>query len=245
MDKALWQDLCLSRKIGGVLVAKSVKEIVDALNRAFPDGPPDESLIRSQGFDFLTHHWVDRWPAGLMLPKLLQGIGRKRLTRADVFSRARDVVSDDSLVELYVAVCAWGTGTKAQRVARCVKPLYEKGAIASLSRSFEALQAQHPVEVYRRLNSWDGDRVKHFGPAFFTKWMYFSAYDRMDKLEGPAPLILDKRVALAMGWSPSGWRSADYARYLDLVAELRETWCPFQSAHVIEYSLFSLGGDLS
>ncbi|PJI53577.1 hypothetical protein CTI14_26590, partial [Methylobacterium radiotolerans] len=103
-------------------------------------------------------------------------------------------------VNLYVAICAWGTGTKAQRVARAVKPLHEKGAISALGRSLDAARTLHPTEAYRRLNTIGEDKVKHLGAAFFTKWLYFSAYDTTSRHEGPAPLILDSRVAKALDW---------------------------------------------
>jgi len=46
--------------------------------------------------------------------------------------------SIESVLNLYVSVCAWGTGTKAQRVARVVQPILEDGALDALQRSFEA-----------------------------------------------------------------------------------------------------------
>lgn len=160
------------------------------------------------------------------------------------FRYGRGGVTVDSMLNLYVAVCAWGTGTKAQRVARVVKPLHEDGALAALQRSFHAARSLDPVEAYRRLNLTDQDRLKGFGPAFFTKWLYFAAYDEPERRERGAPLILDARVANALGWPPvSGrWPSSAYAEYLDTAAEINARWCPSSSRHVVEYALFKIGG---
>lgn len=219
---------------------ESIREIVGSLERLFPQGPPTDDVVRSQAFDFLTRHWIDRWPESLALPEALQAVERKRVSRSDLFIQAQHVTSEESILNLYVEVCGWGTGTKAQRVARCVRPLREEGAVAALARSFEAAQSQNPVEAYRRLNTWGEDRVKYFGPAFFTKWLYFSSYagqSRQDHL----PLILDARVSTAIGWKTARWRSGDYGRYLDIVAQIIDTWCGPTEPHVIEYALFKLG----
>jgi hypothetical protein len=84
-------------------------------------------------------------------------------------------------------MCSWGTGSKAQRVARCAKPLHEQNAADTLLRSHIASQELGPVEAYRRLSTYGEDKIKHFGPAFFTKWIYFSAYDNIEHKGDLAP----------------------------------------------------------
>ncbi|GKV72017.1 hypothetical protein NCCP2145_13980 [Pseudarthrobacter sp. NCCP-2145] len=83
-----------------------------------------------------------------------------------------------------------------------------------------------------------------FGPAFFTKWLYFAAYDDPERRQGSAPLILDARVANALGWPPTSgrWPSSAYAEYLRTAAKINALWCPSSSQHVIEYALFKIGG---
>ncbi|NUP74746.1 MAG: hypothetical protein HOQ07_08885 [Sinomonas sp.] len=230
-------------------MARSVRDIAAALEQHFPDGPPADATVRNQGFDYLPQHWTSRWPNSLPVPEVLLDGDRKHLSRQDVFSiSAATTDTDEDLVNLYVAICAWGTGTKAQRVARAVRPLHETGAVAALARSRDAAMSGHPTEAYRRLNTTGEDRIKHFGPAFFTKWMYFSAYDTNSDRESPAPLILDSRVAKALDWGSQGWDSKDYGRYLELATSIQATWCPREpsrdsaTTHVIEYALFKLGG---
>lgn len=145
---------------------KTVEEIRQGLNARFPEGPPTDRLVRSQGFDYLTRHWLDRWPQSLPIPDVLGGPERRHISRSELFTMAKEVSSIESVLDLYVAVCAWGTGTKPQRVARVVKPLHEEGALYALQRSFHKARSLDPVEAYRHLNLTDEDRVKGFGPAF-------------------------------------------------------------------------------
>lgn len=231
---------------------RSVEEICSALEAKFPEGAPSEHVVRSQGFDYLTHHWTDRWPRPLPIPAALKGSGRRHVTRSALFDLAAEVssvgaeqLSTERVLNLYVSVCAWGTGTKAQRVARVVKPLHEGGALDALRNSFHAARTLDPVEAYRRLNSPDKDRIKGFGPAFFTKWLYFAAYDDPERHERHPPLILDARVAKALGWPPvtKRWPSASYAEYLEAASQINVAWSPFSSRHVVEYALFKLGGN--
>ncbi|BCT74168.1 hypothetical protein SCMU_00100 [Sinomonas cyclohexanicum] len=230
-------------------MARSVHEITAALAQHFPEGPPADATVQNQGFDYLPSHWTSRWPDSLPVPEVLLGGDRRHVSRRDVFAvSAAAIGSDEDLVNLYVAICAWGTGTKAQRVARAVKPLHEKGAVDALARSLDAARSLHPVEAYRRLNTTGEDRIKHFGAAFFTKWLYFSSYNTRSDQQGPAPLILDSRVAKALGWGTHGWNSKDYGRYLELATDIQDAWCPRDlsrrsaPSHVVEYALFKLGG---
>lgn len=225
-------------------MGKSVGEVVDDLNRQFPHGAPSSATVLEQGSEYIPRHWRSRWPEKLELPPVLRDGDRKWLTRGEVFSIASTDVSGVDVVNLYVAMCAWGTGTKAQRVARAVRPLHEDGAVAALARSLDAARTCHPVEAYRRLDKAGEDKIKHLGPGFFTKWMYFSAYDLGTSRTWPAPLILDSRVARALGWEESGWTSTDYGRYLDEAAKIQAAWGPTESFHVVEYGLFRLGGSL-
>lgn len=227
-------------------LTRTVNEICHVLATRYPKGAPDEGVVRGQGFDYLTRHWTDRWPHTLLpLPEALSnGPERRHISRSELFTMAGEVSSVESVLNFYVAVCAWGTGTKAQRVARVVKPLYEDGALEALQRSFHAAQSTDPVEAYRRLNVVDMDRVKGFGPAFFTKWLYFAAYDNPDRNEQSVPLILDAKVADALGWPhvTRRWPSSVYAQYLHTAAEINAAWSPSSSRHIIEYALFKIGG---
>lgn len=93
-----------------------------------------------------------------------------------------------------------------------------------------------PVEAYRSLNLTSQDRIKGFGPAIFTKWLYFAAYDDPTRRDLHLPLIFDDRVITALGWTttPNRQPPAAYAKYLDTAAEISACWCPTSSRHVVE-----------
>lgn len=220
-----------------------MKEICEALAARFPDGAPSDATVRSQGSDYFPQHWTSRWPAHLPLPAALHSSERLHIDRSDLFAMAEEVSSNEDILNLYVSVCAWGTGPKARMVARVVPPLHQDGALDSLQRSFNAARSLDPIEAYRRLNMTGEDRIKGFGPAFFTKWLYFAAYDDPARTQQLRPLILDERVSNALGWPPiSGRRpSSDYAQYLETAAKINSSWAPSSPSHTIEYALFQIG----
>ncbi|MFC7401944.1 hypothetical protein [Citricoccus sp. GCM10030269] len=225
---------------GAVDVDARVTEVVDLLQRKFPGGPPTDEDVRQQGFHWSTAQWRKRWPSELTLPEQLheEAPTRPYITRQDVFERAKRVETPSDAVELFLLMAAWGTGTKARSIARVVPVLHQDGAPERLLSSTRAAQEGDPVEAYRRLYSYKHDRIKHLGPAFFTKWLYFSAHDLSESDSSPAPLILDKRVAESLGWPPHGWSATKYGEYLNLSTAVRDAWAPNEPTHVIEYALF-------
>lgn len=224
-------------------MGRDAQEIRELLDDAFPDQRPSDAEVRRQTVVFHADHWIRRWPTTLATPSLLVAGERISLSRQDIFDKARDVASVDDAVELYVMVAGWGSGTKARSAARCVKPLHASGASNSLLRSFSSIRGVGATEAYRRLYTWEEDRIKFFGPAFFTKWLYFSGYDSWSS-PGPAPLILDARVAMSLSWRTTGWSASAYQRYLHLAEEVRLLWAPDQTSHVIEYALFKASSSL-
>lgn len=221
-----------------------MEEICEALTAHFPDGAPNDAAVRSQGSDYFPQHWTSRWPSHLPLPAALESSQpRRHINRAELFAMAEKTSTSEDILNLYVSVCAWGTGPKARMVARVEKPLHETGALDTLERSFHTARSLDPIEAYRRLKVTGEDRIKGFGPAFFTKWLYFAAYDDATRTQQLRPLILDARVATALGWPPKNdlWPSTAYAEYLDTAAKINTTWCPDHPLHTIEYALFKIG----
>jgi len=133
-----------------------------------------------------------------------------------------------------------GSGTKARSIARRVQVLGESAAPTLLLRSLKRVRAEGAIAAYAALE-WGGeDHLKYFGPAFWTKWLYFGGFEARDR-PGPAPLILDSLVATALGWRIDGWRAVDYERYLALASEVGAVWSPSSPLDVVEYSLFKMG----
>jgi len=203
-------------------------------------GKPTGETVRKQSVNYYPRHWCKSWPSDLARPEGLGTDGRVSLTRADVFTQAATVETPSDAVSLYVAVCSWGSGIYAQSITRRARVLGNPAAPMLLMRSLTRVRAEGAVAAYAALE-WGGeDHLKHFGPAFWTKWLYFGGFDAKAR-PGTAPLILDSLVASALGWRIGGWSTADYERYLALASEVRQAWCPSAPLDVVEYSLFQMG----
>ena len=222
------------------MAEKGVEKLVRGLREAFPEGPPDDETVRSQGFAWAPDQWRKRWPNELPMPAVLKTAGAgPRVDRADVFARASTVKTEADAVELFVLMGAWGTGTQARSIARIVRPLHQPGAAERLLAAHRIIrEGGDAEESYRRMYSTRYERIKYLGPAFFTKWLYFSAYDTWSFASAPPPLILDRKVALTMGWRTTGWPAGTYRDYLDTATSVRDQWAPGVALHVVEYALF-------
>lgn len=223
---------------------KQAQDAIRLLQLAFPDGAATGDVVRQQGFHWSVEQWRKRWPSGLTQSIQLDesAPGRPFVTRQDVLDRARDVTSETDAIELFLLMAAWGTGTQARPISRVAKVLHQDQVAARLLSSYRAVRDGEPAEAYRRLRFWSEDRIKYFGPAFFTKWLYFSAFEAWDASRGPAPLILDARVAASLAWPSSSWSSARYGDYLELATLIRDRWAPGEELHVVEYALFKMAG---
>lgn len=218
--------------------------VTNRLNAHFGEETPDDIEVRAQPATFLRAHWLNQW-SGIPVerPEVLGGSeARIRVTRQDLFDAARGVETERDAVDLFVRVAGWGSGTSARAIARTAKVLREHGAARVLLESAKAAGEQDPVDVYRMLSHRGDFKMKGFGPAFFTKWMYFNGYEQSASRD-VRPLILDKRVATSLGWKKkTGWRPSEYREYLEDVEEIRRSWAPGAEPHVIEYALFKAGG---
>jgi hypothetical protein len=216
----------------------------DILTVHFGEVRPNDVEVREQPATFLRAHWLNQWPGiPVERPEVLSGgETRIRVTRQDLFDAARVVETERDAVDLFVRVAGWGSGTSARAIARTAKVLREGGASRALLESAKAAREMDPVDAYRMLNHRGEYKMKGFGPAFFTKWMYFNGYEQSTS-RGVRPLILDKRVATSLGWKKkTGWFTSEYGEYLEEVEEVRRQWAPDVEPHVIEYALFKAGG---
>jgi hypothetical protein len=125
---------------------------------------------------------------------------------------------------LLVAALVWGTGTKALSVQRR-SHIFTKSEPTEidtqLATGLDLLHKEGAVPAYF---AWNNEyRIRHLGPAFFTKVLYFAGY------EAPAssfrPLILDSVVSRALKsvqwvgpeWPERGWTTPQYEQYLSIV----------------------------
>jgi hypothetical protein len=86
-----------------------------------------------------------------------------------------------------------------------------------------------PVSAYRTLYRGGTHRLIGLGPAFFTKVLYFTGWDRA--AGDRQPLILDQFVVTALndqahlGWRLNwAWSGDQYATYLDLAHKRAAGW---------------------
>lgn len=188
---------------------------------------PDRVDVFGQAIPFDRSRWLPLLPDSDWWPPELDSCptvsGRPRVDRSTVFAVARRSDTAEGRRHLLTAALVWGTGTKAQSVARRARIFQESSpqAIdARLETVLGVLREKGAVEAYYAFNN--DHRIKFLGPAFFTKVLYFAGHEQ------PAgqwrPLILDSVVARAIRstnhdeeWHRSGWTTPDYTRYLTFV----------------------------
>lgn len=188
---------------------------------------PSRDDMLGQAIPFDRDRWLRLlpepawWPAELdSCPRIA---ARHRVDRSTVFRISRRSDTTEGRRHLLTAALVWGSGTKAQSVARRVR-IFEESSSRDIDARLEAtlavLREEGATAAYFAFNN--DHRIKYLGPAFFTKVLYFAGYDQP---VGPwRPLILDSVVARALSgadtewmWPGSGWTTQHYQRYLSLV----------------------------
>jgi hypothetical protein len=171
-----------------------------------------------------------------------------RLTRSDLFAMGENIGSDNDVLLFVWHVLAWGSGgsrrNNRQRIAGC-------GAHVKLLRqAYDAARASDPRAAYGSLIRRGGAVIPQFGPAFFTKFLYFACGSA-----SPRCLILDARVARSMyrlGWNMAptyptknfsyNWYTDTYVSYCDLLHVWAERGGPGITPDMLERALFDSGG---
>ncbi|WP_233283122.1 hypothetical protein [Prescottella equi] len=216
------------------------------------DPPSDRSWVLKQGFGFDPDRWkraipdVQSWPAEL---NECHVVGRwPTIDRLRVFAVSRRVSAELdqpwAATQLLTAALAWGVGTSALDVSRRAKVFADPDLNIKLTRAIKVLRVEGPVSAYSALSRGGSLAIKHLGPSFFTKFLYFAGYDADSYM--PKPVILDQHVARALNayttdaWSTAGpWSPQQYGTYLDLVADWASRWETSQDS--IERQLFRRG----
>lgn len=213
------------------------------------DPPSRETYVLGQAVAFNPRQWLDRLPEAWQWPPVLPnapGDSWPTVSRREVFRLAKPT-SPTEAVHLYVAACAWGAGLKSRNVARRVRVLRENGEVGEQVLAALALvRGEGAARAYKALHRGGEHRLKHLGPGFFTKLLYFGGYDL--PTGGLRPLILDQYVARALneqadfGWRLNWqWTAAQYERYLAAAHGWAETWAGGTDPDVVERVLFERG----
>lgn len=153
--------------------------------------------------------------------------GYQWISRSGVFDIA---ATDSEHRELHTAVAAyiWGVGFNSRRSIRWLVRAFPHNRDTvedNLRRSSEILAADGAVTAYEAMRPGGSAYSKYMGPAYFTKYLFFTGYRDPDA--ELRPLILDKRVATALRnrgvFGPrardTDWPGELYGRYLEYCHE--------------------------
>ncbi|MEZ2190089.1 hypothetical protein [Corynebacterium sp. CCM 9204] len=205
-------------------------------------------LVSRQRERFRPSDWIGQWdkdpdPVPFPPPPFLTDQPDHEylsVTRERLFELGENICdgTETDVLNFYVAVYAWGAAQANLQIYRGVQPLKDPRTpgrlLAGLRAGRESAEAG-----YRAFHTGGAAKIHKLGPSFFTKLLYFAA-GRSAPSDERHPLILDSRVANALGWNTTdGWSVAQYARYLDTVRVVREHWGREDlPTDVIEYLLF-------
>lgn len=228
-------------------VSLSAPEIVEMI--VTDEEAPSSETVHAQAISFYPQHWHKRWPEQLDVDSIsilsldgLDGTGRRTISRSDLFGLGREVETPLDALNFFVAVYSWGVGTFARGVSRGLRVLETDDASGKILGALETLRESDfdPRVGYSAFNNYDQAKLKHLGPAFFTKLLYFYSHDRLSRTTN-TPLILDQHVAASLNWDSWGWGSAKYADYISLVDQVRSHLDADLPGDVVEYVLFKHG----
>jgi hypothetical protein len=174
---------------------------------------PRATAVAGQRIPIRTSWWESR-VSGRALPGKTPATAD--LSRADVWRH-----TDDVFTLLWHAL-AWGSGRYLRQNGKRLSALAvdAEGARALLEEA-AAMSRTSPGDAYALLRPGRRNAIKHLGPSFFTKFLYFAGAGAPDH----PSLILDRRVATSLrdecGWRSmhrtGPWSPETYARYCDLL----------------------------
>ncbi|WP_143588330.1 hypothetical protein [Tersicoccus sp. Bi-70] len=201
--------------------------------------PPTDATVRAEAFTYSPGQWRRWWPSGLDQPEAVStSDARRSISRSDLYQGAVGLQTPTQAVELYMRMSGWGCETRPYPTWRAARALSAVGVGDRLLEAHQLVRTGKTAEAFTQMQLGGEYRVKGFGASFFTRWLYFSAYDAWDASWGPAPLILDQRVAATIGYRRWAWSVDEYLYYLDFCEKLQALWRPDEPTHVIEYALF-------
>ena len=154
----------------------------------------------------------------------------------------------------------WGTGDLGFRVGRRAQVFTDARTTANdvatrLAAAVQGMRNNGPGAGYAMLLRYQDSWLRHLGPSFFTKFLYFADADGATGDVGRA-LILDQFVAIGLnyleGWNldeTGPWPVSAYERWLDYAhhaaAEPDGPGSDAARADAIEMAVFLLGRRIS
>ncbi|MFD3538682.1 hypothetical protein ACFWUQ_04185 [Streptomyces sp. NPDC058662] len=224
-------------------------------------GAPYAAGAGSQAVPYVPGRWsgIEPWPDQFPERSHADVV---TVDRAQVVEAVREAAARGEWARALVASYVWGQGRTGYGPHRLRAVLAEPNLSDVLARAGTALRSEGAVEAYRLLSG----AVRGWGPAFFTKYLYFLSV-ATDAPGTPRALILDQRVArvlraratrvgldaevasapdtAAWTWSDAGWtahRYGVYLRWMDAAAgQLARSGAGWPAARpdLLELALFS------
>jgi hypothetical protein len=189
--------------------------------------PARDEWVLAQEFRFHPDKWRDVLPDPALWPPELDNLpetvdGRRLVDRRTVLQIGERAMDPLGAMQTLVAAIIWGTGTAARGRIRRLRVFEQpvEGIGEHLALAVQILHSGGPLQAYSCLHGDGKNLIKHLGPSFGTKLLYFSGYG-----SSPGdrhPLILDRYVALALNqlcglsWPEDSFSAAQYDEYLDL-----------------------------
>lgn len=216
---------------------------VDVARAGLPEGD-----VRRHEVSFSVTGWGSRLDR---LPRHI--VEQHRISRGDVFDIANQVQTDQRQVkDLFAASYLWGTGWTGYGASRYEEIIGNAGSRLEPSLlAGLAAASSDPIAGYAQFYGGDDETRAHageapwsrlagFGPAFFTKLLYFSTAGALilDNVLANAVHDLCRMPYLVAGQGRSvAWTSYRYAVYLHWMNQTAEA--VGVTSDVLEYTLFT------
>lgn len=186
--------------------------------------------------------WVNTFPPYEAFLVRIHAKHFGRLNRQTVRSLVYEANSSNRVIEGFLAVMIWGYAADARGPWRVNRILNQPELIDSLTVALTCLEAEQLDLAYQALVD---QGPKYLGPAFATKYLYFSG-NLAHKLQ---PLILDSIISAALKYwtdfkiNALTASSSEYVSYLDFMTELSNS-CNLSAAELEEFLFTEYAGIL-
>lgn len=184
-----------------------------------------EPATQQRSFAWSRAGW-SRWLAGVegasgFLSALPDAVGR-----ADIAEVVQRELGAERTENAFVAAMVWGHGVSGYGAYRTAvvlsgqkRPLgipVDKDVVRRLAKAADLAAGADQVEAFRYLAN-EG-RIPALGPAFYTKWLYFSSATDGHHAASALPIldaVVQKFLSSEADVRLRTWRTADYETYVD------------------------------